>query len=233
MTFRPPRLSIVIPAHNAARYLREAVASVVREAGNDAEIIVVDDASQDESAAIAESLAGQGVHCLRRARQGGAGAARNQGVAAARGTYLAFLDADDLWPAGRLARLTAALDGAGRPTIAFGHVQHFFSPDMPIEARRQWHCPALPMPGYLTGAMVLRRADFQAIGPFEEDFVLGELIGWLARARELGFAPMMLKEVVLERRIHGANLSITRRAEYSGYAVALKRVLDRRRKADS
>jgi glycosyltransferase involved in cell wall biosynthesis len=79
-----PPISVVIPAFNAASYLREAIASVRTEVGDRAEIIVVDDGSSDDTAAIAEAHA-DSVTCIRRIRRGGAGAARNQGVAAARG----------------------------------------------------------------------------------------------------------------------------------------------------
>src|SRR6266404_1901063 len=109
-----PPISVVIPAFNVASYLREAIASVRTEVGDCAEIIVVDDGSSDDTAAIAEAHA-DSVTCIRRIRRRGAGAARNQGVAAARGRYLAFLDADDRWPAGRLRALASALHGAPAP----------------------------------------------------------------------------------------------------------------------
>ncbi len=228
MTVGPPRLSVVIPAFNAASYLREAIASVRAEVEDRAEIIVVDDGSSDDTAAMAEAH-GDGVSCIRRHRRGGAGAARNQGVAAANGRYLAFLDADDRWPAGRLRALAGALHAAAAPRIAFGHMRQFFCPDMDPEIRRRLRCPAGPTPGYCTGAMLIHREDFQRVGPFDEDLKVGEFIGWFARARDLGLASVMIEEVVLERRIHGANQTIRHRADHADYIHAVRRVLDRRR----
>jgi glycosyltransferase involved in cell wall biosynthesis len=224
----------VIPAFNAAAYLPQALASALGEAARNeeshrVEIIVVDDASSDATPAVAAAFAAQGVRYVRRATQGGIGAARNSGIAASRGEYLAFLDADDLWPAGRLALLIAALHGMPAPRIAFGHLRQFLCPEIGAEARRRLRCPTEPMPGYCAGAMLLSREDFDRIGPFEEDIKVGEFIGWYARARELGFAPVMIGDVVLERRIHGSNQTIRHRADYGDYIRVVKRALDRRR----
>ncbi len=224
----------MIPAFNAAAYLPQALASALSEAArNEAshrvEIIVVDDASNDATPAVVAGFAAQGVRYLRRAAQGGIGAARNSGIAASRGDYLAFLDADDLWPAGRLALLAAALHDGPAPRIAFGHIRQFLCPTMSAEAGRRLRCRAEPIPGYCAGAMLLGRKDFERVGPFEEDIKVGEFIGWYARARELGFTPVIIGDVVLERRIHGSNQTIRHRADYGDYIHVVKRALDRRR----
>ena len=240
MTAPPvPKVSVVIPAFNAAQYLPQTLASILRESAADdsnstgarhaLEIIVVDDASQDATADVAAAHAAAGVRYLRRATQGGIGAARNGGIALARGEYLAFLDADDLWPRGRLDALLAALQGAADARIAFGQIQHFLCPQISAELSRRLHCPAHPQPGYCAGAMLLRREDFQRVGPFDETLKVGEFIEWFARARDLGLVPVMIDEVVLERRIHGTNQTIRHRADYRDYVHAVKRALDRRR----
>jgi glycosyltransferase involved in cell wall biosynthesis len=90
-------ISVVIPCHNAAPYLREAVESVLAQTFPALEIIVVDDGSTDGSAAVAESF-GSRVRVHRQEKQG-APVARNRGVELARGELIQFLDADDiLWP---------------------------------------------------------------------------------------------------------------------------------------
>src|SRR5437016_2593583 len=196
-----PKVSVVIPAFNAARYLPQTLASILREsaaagAGHALEIIVVDDASTDATADVAAAHAGAGVRYLRRATQGGIGAARNGGIALARGKYLAFLDADDLWPRGRLDALMAVLEGATDARFAFGQIRHFLCPQISPDLRRRLHCPAGPQPGYCVGAMLLRREDFQRVGPFDETLKVGEFIEWFARARDLGLVPVMIEEVV-------------------------------------
>jgi glycosyltransferase involved in cell wall biosynthesis len=229
-----PKISVVVPAFNAAHYLPQTLASILRESaatgtGHALEVIMVDDASKDATAEVAAAHAAAGVRYLRRATQGGIGTARNSGVALARGEYLAFLDADDLWPRGRLDALLAVLESAARGRIAFGQIRHFLCPQIGPELRQRLHCPAEPQPGYCAGAMLLRRDDFQRVGPFDETLKVGEFIEWFARARDVGLIPVMIDEVVLERRIHGANQTIRHRADYRDYVHAVKRALDRRR----
>ena len=229
-----PFLSVVIPAHNAAAYLGEALDSVLAEAAGlgvarATEVVVVDDASRDETAKIAVSYADQGVRLVSRAAQGGIGAARNSGVAVTGGEYLAFLDADDLWTKGRLAALFTALDGAGAAGAAFGHTRQFACPRMDPSLRGKLRVPSDAIPAYCAGGMLLRRADFNSVGGFSETLAVGEFIDWFARAKEKGLKPLLIDDVVLERRIHGANQTVQHRQSYSDYAQVLKRALDRRR----
>lgn len=97
---RGPLISVVIPCYNAARFIEGTLRSVLAQTHRELEVIVVDDASTDDSAALVERVAGSDprVKLLRRTRNAGTpGAPRNEGVAAARGEWIAFLDADDLW----------------------------------------------------------------------------------------------------------------------------------------
>lgn len=101
-----------MPVFNGARTLRQSVTSVLDQTCRDLELVVVDDASTDASARIAEELAEQDprVRIVRRDRSGGPAAARNSGIASGTGRFLAFCDADDLWLPEKLQR---QLDLAG------------------------------------------------------------------------------------------------------------------------
>jgi glycosyltransferase involved in cell wall biosynthesis len=220
-------VSIVIPVHNAASFICEALASAYAQDGLSIEVIVVDDGSTDGSLEIARSHH-PGIRAIRQVNAG-IGAARNRGVEAARGEYLAFLDADDRWPAGRLAKLLAAREKLKDPAAIFGHVRHFLCPSLQEASRRRLHCPAGTAPAYFAGAMLLRLEDFRRVGPFEEDLRVGEFISWFARACDLGLAHSVIEDVVLERRIHDSNHTLSRRESFGDYARLLKRTLDRRR----
>jgi len=88
-------VSVIIPAYNSGPYLTETIESVLRQTYPHREIIVVDDGSTDDTPARVARY-GPALTYIRQA-QGGVGAARNRGVAAARGDYIALLDHDDLW----------------------------------------------------------------------------------------------------------------------------------------
>ncbi|HHQ41904.1 MAG TPA: glycosyltransferase family 2 protein, partial [Chromatiales bacterium] len=95
MSGSPPEISVVIPCYNAERFVGEAVESALGQRGVRHEVIVVDDGSTDGSSAVLERFRRHIV--LIRQENRGEGGARNRGIAAARGRYLAFLDADDWW----------------------------------------------------------------------------------------------------------------------------------------
>lgn len=102
-----PTISAVIPCYNAAPFLRETVESVLKQTHPALEVIVVDDGSTDDSAAIAESY-GPPVRVIRQQNQGQS-AARNRGIDEARGQWVGLLDADDRWLPHKLERQLAAL----------------------------------------------------------------------------------------------------------------------------
>jgi glycosyltransferase involved in cell wall biosynthesis len=100
-------VSVVIPCHNGARFLRETLNSVILQTHRPCEIIVVDDGSTDESVLVAESF-GPAVSIVRQTNQGES-VARNHGIERAKGDWVAFLDADDLWEPTKLERQVEAM----------------------------------------------------------------------------------------------------------------------------
>jgi len=101
-------VSVVIPAYNAERFLRDALESALRQTLAPLEILVVDDGSIDGTGRLATSV--QGVRCIRQTNAG-VSAARNRGIEEARGKFVALLDADDAWMPEKLAVQLAGLRG--------------------------------------------------------------------------------------------------------------------------
>lgn len=120
-------ISVVIPAYNAAAYLGEAVQSAVMQSEPPLEVLVVDDGSVDASRAIA---AESGARVLTTGSNRGPGSARNVGIAAASGTFVAFLDADDVWLPTHLAMLRALLDRHPGAALAFSLIRKFGAVDL-------------------------------------------------------------------------------------------------------
>jgi teichuronic acid biosynthesis glycosyltransferase TuaG len=110
-----PAVTVVTPLWNAATTLPEAVGSVRAQTRGDWEMLIVDDGSTDGGRALAEGLAAEEprIRLLGWGARRGAAAARNAGIAAARGRVIAFLDADDRWYAEKLARQLGYMEATG------------------------------------------------------------------------------------------------------------------------
>jgi glycosyltransferase involved in cell wall biosynthesis len=118
-----PLVSVVTPVWNAAATLGDTVASVRAQSLGDWELLLVDDASTDGSRDLARALAGgePRIRLIERATNGGAAAARNAAIRAARGRLIAFLDADDRWYPEKLARQTAFMAAHGHAFVFAGY----------------------------------------------------------------------------------------------------------------
>ncbi|TYO88784.1 glycosyltransferase family 2 protein [Oceanicella actignis] len=110
-----PDTSVILPAYNVAPFLERAARSALSQEGVAVELIIIDDASSDETHDVAQALAAGDprVRVLRHARNLGCAPARNAGAAAARGRWIALLDADDAFLPGRLARLIGMAEAHG------------------------------------------------------------------------------------------------------------------------
>jgi len=130
---RVPTVSVVIPCFNYGRFLAESVSSAVAQDGVEVEVIVVDDASTDDSAAIATRLASMhpSVRLVRNETNQGHVVTFNNGLAVAHGEFLVRLDADDLLTPGSLARATALFDAHPNVGLVYGHPRHFATPHPP------------------------------------------------------------------------------------------------------
>ena len=113
-----PAVSVVIPAYNRQRFACEAVASVLAQTFQDLEVIVVDDGSTDGTADALARAFGDRIHVERLPRNQGRSTARNVGWEIARGEFVAFLDSDDLWLPGKLARQMPAF---ARSSVVMSH----------------------------------------------------------------------------------------------------------------
>lgn len=113
-------VSIIVPAYNAQEFIRETIDSIRRQTLGKLEIIVVDDASADQTCTIVAAIAAfdSRVRLITRRRNGGVCVARNDGIALAHGRWIAFVDADDWIEPGRLAALVAAAEHLGADWIA-------------------------------------------------------------------------------------------------------------------
>jgi len=229
-------ISVIIPVYNGEKYLAEAIESVLAQTCRPIEIIVVDDGSTDRSADVARSFS-EAVRYYYQPNSG-SGAARNTGVKTARGSLLAFLDADDLWVKEKLSCQMPMLEADPSPDMVFGHVSHFYSPDLDEGMRKKVACPAGALPGYHAGTLLIRRDTFLHVGLFNPALQCGEFLDWSFRAKEKGLKELLLPDVLMKRRIHSSNMGILKRNTHTAnthadYVRILKSSLDRRRNVAS
>lgn len=202
-------ISVVIPVRNGARALDACLQAACQTALPENEVVVVDDGSMDESAAIA---ARHPCRLVRLERVRGASAARNAGAAAAHGDTLFFTDADCILGPQTLPRAAAALDATG-PRVVIGGTYEtrpddpgFFSAFQAVfinyhETRRPDN------PDYVaTHAMAIRTADFMASGGFNEHFLpILEDVEFCHRLRRAGYR-LRMDPLVLVRHNFGFGL---------------------------
>jgi glycosyltransferase involved in cell wall biosynthesis len=225
-----PSISVIIGVYNAARYVGEAIDSVLAQTTPAAEVIVVDDGSDDGSGDVAAGY-GPPVRCIRNAH-GGIAAARNTGIEAATGEFFAFLDADDRFRPDKLEKQLAAFRNDPELDVVFGHVTEFISPDLDDDTRALLRPPQHDVPWPTTNLMLVRRDAFMRVGPYSTELKVGVGVDWCARAAESKLNSLIPPVVVLERRLHAENNGIRQRALKPQYLHVLKASLDRRRAAE-
>jgi glycosyltransferase involved in cell wall biosynthesis len=190
-----PAVSVIVCFLDEERFLGEAVASVVAQRFTDWELLLVDDGSRDGSTALARELAARDpgrMTCIEHDghRNLGLSASRNVGVARARGRYIAFLDADDVWHPDKLEQQVALMAQQPRAAMVMGASQYWRSwapasaPGadrvVPIGAAADclYEPPSLMTTLYPLGTgaapppsnLLLRRNVVQAVGGFEASF---------------------------------------------------------------
>lgn len=189
MSSVPPRISVVVPTHNRSRSVCRAIDSALAQTLPPHEVIVVDDASTDDSVEVLREIYGDRIRLVAMTEnQGGAGA-RNVGADHATGDFLTFLDSDDVWYLDKLERQwaayeTAAAQGSGVFLFARGDLEYLvrgdsFSPQRP------------PLPGEAVDEYILiEQQDVQTSGFFlaAPDFHRVRFTNGLRRHQDIDFA---------------------------------------------
>jgi len=196
-------VSVIVPVRNGERFLAAALESAYAQDYPRLEVVVVDDGSTDGSAAVARSFP---ARCVFQANRGVA-AARNAGIAEARGDYLAFLDQDDLWMPEKLRLQADFLDRNSATAYALTYQRLFLEEGV---ERPLWLREGLlntPQIGFVPSALMARREAFDRVGLFDPSYVTASDSAWFFRAVGLGLRPGILASVLVRRRIHDANQS--------------------------
>jgi glycosyltransferase involved in cell wall biosynthesis len=235
--FKKPAVSVIVPLYNKAETVEETITRVLAQTFADLEIIVVDDGSNDGSAALVAGVADPRLTLILQ-DNGGVSAARNRGIMAANANWIALLDADDHWDADHLERHWQAVQ-ARDVEAAFSNVRLESRPDAPMIAENipaglvgDYFDFALTHGGYpnMTSAMIIRRDAVIAAGLFTVGVAMGEDLDLWCRLALRG--PLLYTGALTATyndvpRGHNTARNLGRRPEFPFFAACLPTLLDR------
>jgi glycosyltransferase involved in cell wall biosynthesis len=178
-----PAVSVVVATYNMARYIADAIASILAQTMDDLDVHVIDDGSIDGTREqVARFAADARVHYYRQDNTGQT-RAKNRGIHCSRGALIAFCDADDMWRKDKLERQCALFDAGASVGVVYSRSVKLLESGDEVEAREPVHCPSGSVTAELFkynfvpfGTAVVRRDCFDRCGAFDERYRMG--IDW-------------------------------------------------------
>lgn len=221
-----PLVTALLPVFNGARFIGEAIESVLGQTYARIEIIVIDDGSTDETATIAARY--PAVTLLQTPNRG-VSSARNTGLEHAKGELIAYLDADDLWLPEKVGRQVEA--ALADPSLGYVlcWLRYIAVEGEPVPETFNHSKLGTVDPGYAPSCWLVRRTALDRVGGFSSGLRYAQDMDWLARASDLGLQYRMLEEELVVKRVHRTNLSNSARAVWSEAAGVLRESVRRKR----
>lgn len=210
---RAPSTSIIIPAYNRFSFLCEAIDSVLAQTDSDYELIVVDDGSTDATETVA-TIYGERLRYVRQENRG-VSAARNRGIAEARGDLIAFLDSDDLWCPEKLAVQKAVMEKD--PSCQISYTEEIWYRNGVRVNPMKKHAKAsgwifeksLRLCLISPSSVMVRRALLDRVGTFDEAFPVCEDYDlWLRISKDYP-VHLIRQRLIIKRNGHAGQLSAT------------------------
>lgn len=219
------RHSVIIAMLNGAKHVGAAIDSVRAQLDRNDEILVVDNGSTDGSPELVSQYGDTRVRLLSEPKRGPA-AARNRALREATGSYISFVDHDDLWPPARHRGLMQALAAEPDANAAYGRIVMLFEtpPEPRLAMHDGKHVPSLSLHPY-----VFRRELIDRTGLFDEDLIYGEDMDYLVRLRSAGLRSAIYDGGSYVYRRHGANLTFDYRELNRSLLQVLARQIARKR----
>lgn len=219
-------ISVIIPVYNGDRYLAETIESVLGQTYSPIEIIVVDDGSTDRSAEIAKSYAE--IDYIYQSNQG-VSVARNNGIAAANGEFIAFIDADDVWTSDKLSVQIDLLLNNPDTTGNMVQYRNFLESGIsPHNGLSKDFFDKIHI-GYIPSTLVVRKTVFEKVGLFNPSYRYGEDFDWFVRVQEAGLSMPVIDKVLVNKRYHDLNLSYQSLKDRTCLTKIFKASLERKR----
>ncbi|NUQ37632.1 MAG: glycosyltransferase [Caldilineales bacterium] len=220
-----PLVSVIVIVRNGERFLAAALGSIAAQSYRPFETLVVDGDSTDRTAEIARSFTG--VRYLHQP-DSGISNAYNFGIAQARGELLAFLSHDDLWTPDKLAVQVGALLAHPDCQYVVCRIRSFLEPgDRPPPGFRPELLDQTPM-AYIMETLLVRRGLFDVVGLHDPDLPTGSDVDWYARAFDAGVVGHTCDQVLVHKRVHVRNTSLTDSSTNAQLLQVLRRSVQRK-----
>ena len=215
-------VTAIVAVRNGARFVAEAVKSILTQTRVPAQIIIIDDGSVDSTPAILAAFGSRIT--VERIEPSGMARARNRALSLATEQFVAFCDHDDFWLSDKTELQLRALtgqpedggleDAAGLAGVFCG-IEEFHDERLLGDRVDRVRAPMVLTSARMTQTLLIRRADLERVGGFDPKIRSGEFIEWLARAESRGLRFGNVPRVLARRRIHGDNESLD--PEYSAH----------------
>lgn len=196
-----PTISVIIPVYNTEDFIGEAIESAATQTIKPLEIIIIDDGSTDNSSKIIAKYLSKNIVSFYQKNSGPA-SARNAGIKIARGDFIAFLDADDLWAENTLAMHYAHFKEQPNLDIARGYTRLIKKNNNLLKKYEKYEEYDLPkfFISFVTG--LFKKSVFEKVGLLDEELYYREDIDWFLKAKELNIQIKTYENIVHYCRIH-------------------------------
>ena len=236
-----PVVSVIVAAYNASRTVGETIRSVLAQTRQDFEIVVIDDGSTDDTASILAHWTTDPRIRLHRQENAGPAAARNAGIALARGDYVSMLDSDDLWLPCYLERMVQALQES--PESGFAYTDAWALEQASGRIRRatamsRQHPPERTLPAtaflealiqrnFIFNAVTVRRGVLERVGGYDPKIPQAEDYELWLRCCAAGYSGVRVPGPLAIYRVHDGSLSQDELGLLTGLRDAYRAVIDR------
>lgn len=224
-----PLFSVIVGIYNGADYIDSAINCLLNQDYDPLEIIIVNDGSTDNTAALAREWVRKKPEkiTLINRLNGGVAAARNSGLHAARGEFIGILDVDDLWLPGTLKAFSEALICHPQASVMQGYIRRIWLSN--AHSGPQYERDFVPYLAMNAGSMFFRRSVFETVGVFDERPSQNEDTDMHLRIREAGLKIFVLERLALIYHMHDKNITHGLDLKQADFFYVLRNSLERRR----
>jgi glycosyltransferase involved in cell wall biosynthesis len=221
-----PLVSVVMAVRNGERFLSAAIESVLAQQWDPLEIVLVDGHSTDRTAEIARAYSQ--VRYIAQENHGVADA-NNVGITAAEGEFVAFLSHDDLWTPEKLSSQIAYMLDHPEAQYAVAQVRFFLEPGCALPPGFRPQLLEREPVAYIMETLLARRSVFARVGSFDPRLTSGEDVDWFCRAKDQKVPYGIIQRVLVHKRVHDANVSLTDSATSQILLKVLRQSIARKR----